>query len=247
MIVWDLPLRLFHWAFMICVIGAIASGKAQIWAIHERFGMAIMALVVFRIIWGFIGSPTARFAQFLTGPKAVLVTLRDLLRKKTDDKAGHSPLGGYATMALLLIPLMMAVTGAFSTDDILFDGPFYHFMPDWAGLAGDVHHFGEKLLFLIIALHLGALAYYGVRLRKNLVRAMVTGKRQTPTAQDAKDQDAKDQDAKDQDAKDPEVKGKDAKNKGGEISYQRTLFGVVLMIALVALAQWAILLRPDYF
>ena len=232
MIVWDLPLRLFHWAFMICVIGAIASGKAQIWAVHERFGMAIMALVVFRIIWGFIGSPTARFSEFLTGPKAVLATLRALWRKQTDDKAGHSPLGGYATMALLLIPLMMALTGAFSTDDILFDGPFYHLMPDWAGLAGDVHHFGEKLLFLIIALHLGALAYYGVRLRKNLVRAMVTGKRQEATGQEATGQEAK---------------VKDAKNKGGEISYQRTLFGVALMIALVALAQWAILLRPSYF
>ena len=178
MIVWDLPLRLFHWSFMICVFGAIATGKAQLWHIHERFGLAIIALVSFRILWGFIGSKTARFATFLTGPKQAWQTLVSLMKKQTSDKAGHSPLGGYATMALLLIPLFMALTGSFSTDDILFDGPFYHLMPQWAKQAGLLHHFGEKLVFFIILLHLVALGYYWFALKKNLIKPMVTGKKQ---------------------------------------------------------------------
>ena len=163
---------------MICVFGAIATGKAQLWDIHERFGLAIIALVSFRILWGFIGSKTARFATFLTGPKQAWQTLVSLMKKQTSDKAGHSPLGGYATMALLLIPLFMALTGSFSTDDILFDGPFYHLMPQWAKQAGLLHHFGEKLVFFIILLHLVALGYYWFALRKNLIKPMVTGKKQ---------------------------------------------------------------------
>ena len=178
MIIWDLPLRLFHWSLMICVFGAIATGKAQLWDIHERFGLAIMALVTFRILWGFIGSQTARFSTFLTGPKQVWQSFISLVKKQTSDRAGHSPLGGYATIALLLIPLFMAVTGSFSTDDILFDGPFYHVMPQWAQQAGQLHHFGEKLVFLIILLHVGALSYYWFGLRKNLIRPMIKGKGQ---------------------------------------------------------------------
>ena len=69
MVIWDLPLRLFHWSFMSCVFGAIISGKMNEWSVHERFGLAIMGLVLFRIIWGFVGSDTARFSNFLTGPK----------------------------------------------------------------------------------------------------------------------------------------------------------------------------------
>lgn len=218
MIIWDLPLRIFHWSFMICVFGAIISGKMGVWYVHERFGLAIMGLVAFRLIWGFIGSPTARFSQFLTGPMAVFRTLSDLRHKITSSKPGHSPLGGYATLALLAIPLMMALTGSFSTDDILYDGPFYHLMPDWANTAGSVHHFGEKLIFLIILMHVGALSYYRLRLRKNLLKPMVTGKGKA-----------------------------DETKPGGQLSPTRTMIGLFLMITLVIIAQFSTQLRPVYF
>ena len=217
MVIWDLPIRLFHWSFMACVFGAIISGKMNEWSVHERFGLAIMGLVVFRIIWGFVGSDTARFSNFLTGPKKVFSAFRDLLQKTPTDKAGHSPVGGYATLALLLIPLMMAVTGSFSSDDILYDGPFYHLLPQFADRAGDIHHFGEKLIFLIIILHLAALSYYRLRLRKNLVKPMITGK------------------------------GAKAAGAGGTLSKARTVFGISLMISLVIVAQLATQLRPSYF
>ena len=217
MIVWDLPLRLFHWSLMICVIGAIASGKMDNMDLHERFGLAVMGLVVFRIIWGFIGSQTARFSHFVKGPKAVLKGLKALRDKQSDSKAGHSAVGGYATLALLAIPLMMAITGSFSTDDILYDGPFYHLMPQWAKQAGAVHHFGEKLIFLIIILHVAALAYYYFRIKKNLIPAMVTGKSDKATG------------------------------TGGALSRGKTIFGLFLLASLVTLAQLATQLRPDYF
>lgn len=221
MIIWDLPLRIFHWSFMICVIGAIVSGKMAMWDIHERFGLGIMGLVIFRVIWGFIGSDTARFATFLQRPKAFISGLVDLWRKSPSRKAGHSAVGGYATIVLLIVPFMMALTGGFNTDDILYDGPFYHLMPDWAKQAGIFHHFGEKIIFLIILLHLGALGYYYFTLKKNLIPPMITGK--------------------------PSAKTHPPEGKGGALSRGRTLFGLILMAALVALAQSASQLRPDFF
>ena len=217
MIIWDLPLRVFHWSFMACVIGAIVTGKMENYMLHERFGLAIMGLVSFRVIWGFVGSHTARFVNFLAGPKAFLKSAKALWQKQADHKAGHSPTGGYATLALLAIPLVMALTGSFSTDDILYDGPFYHLRPDWANRAGMVHEIGEKVIFLIIILHLGAMAYYYVRLKKNLIPAMITGKTKSATG------------------------------TGGALSRGKTIFGLLLMAALVALAQSATQLRPDYF
>lgn len=217
MIIWDLPLRVFHWCFMGCVIGAIVTGKMENYMLHERFGLAIMGLVSFRIMWGFIGSHTARFANFLTGPKAFLASAKALRQKQVSDKAGHSPTGGYATLALLAIPLVMALTGSFSSNDILYDGPFYHLMPDWSRQAGMMHEIGEKLIFLIILLHVGALAYYYFKVKKNLIPPMVTGK------------------------------AKSATGTGGALSLGKTIFGLTLMAALVALAQSATQLRPDYF
>lgn len=217
MIIWDLPLRVFHWSFMACVIGAIVTGKMENYMLHERFGLAIMGLVSFRIIWGFVGSHTARFVNFLTGPKAFFASAKALFQKRVSDKAGHSSTGGYATLALLTIPLMMSLTGSFSTDDILYDGPFYHLMPDWADRAGMFHEIGEKLIFLIIILHISALAYYYFKIKKNLIPAMVTGK------------------------------AKSASGTGGALSRGKTIFGLFLMAALVALAQSATQLRPDYF
>ena len=215
--VWDLPLRLFHWGLMISIIGCFVSGKMENWDIHERFGMTVMALICFRIIWGFMGSETARFRHFLKSPKAVIETAKQMWQKTSTLTRGHSAVGGYATLALLFIPLMMALTGSISTDDILYDGPFYHLASEWSNLAGRIHHLGEKAIILIVILHLAALAFYWFALRKNLITAMVTGKQKQLQGQDI------------------------------TLSKARTIFGVVLMGAFIIIAQWAITLRPDYF
>lgn len=215
--VWDLPLRIFHWSLMISIIGCFISGKVENWEIHERFGMTVMALILFRILWGFIGSETARFRHFLKGPKAVIKTAQQMWKRTSSVSVGHSPVGGYATLALLFIPLMMAVTGSVSTDDILFDGPFYHLASEWSNLAGRIHHLGEKAIIAIVILHLSALAYYWFALRKNIISAMVTGKQPL-----LRDQDI-------------------------HLSKRHTILGLLLMVSFIIIAQWAIELRPDYF
>ena len=100
MIVWDFPLRLFHWSLFICVVGAIISAKTQVLWVHERFGLAVLGLVTFRIFWGFLGGYYARFGQFLRSPKAALNGLKMLFRPDPVPKSGHSALGGYAVSSL---------------------------------------------------------------------------------------------------------------------------------------------------
>ncbi|MGB1953806.1 MAG: cytochrome b/b6 domain-containing protein, partial [Candidatus Puniceispirillum sp.] len=122
--IWDLPLRLFHWGLVICIVGAIMSAKNEVFVVHERFGLAVMALVGWRIIWGFIGGYHARFANFLRGPLTVIAWLREEkagLHKVRG--AGHSPIAGYSVLAMLMIAWFMAFSGSISTDGILFDGP----------------------------------------------------------------------------------------------------------------------------
>ena len=215
--VWDLPLRIFHWALMISIMGCFVSGKMENWAIHERFGMSVMALILFRIIWGFIGSETAQFRNFLTMPKAVFATAKQMWKKRSSLSRGHSPVGGYATLALLAIPLVMAFTGSISTDDILYDGPFYHLASEWSQLAGRIHHLGEKAIIAIVILHLGALGFYWFALRKNIITPMVTGRQK-------------------------HLQGEDV-----TLSKARSLFGLCLLGSFIIIAQWAITLRPDYF
>ena len=216
-VIWDLPLRVFHWTLVFCVVTSVISAKIGQTAIHERSGLAVMALILFRVIWGFIGSQTARFSSFLKSPLAVCSSLRKLMLKQTDNSSGHSALGGYATIVLLTVCLVMAVSGSFSTDDILYDGPFAHLAPHYANLASSVHHMTEKALFTVILLHLFALFVYFWRLKKNLVPAMVSGRR-------------------------PKAIG-----PSGNLSKLREVFGLLLITVLIGLFQFAPLLKPSFF
>tara|TARA_B100000963_G_scaffold329589_1_gene319087 strand:+ start:608 stop:1297 length:690 start_codon:yes stop_codon:yes gene_type:complete len=216
-VIWDLPLRIFHWALVLCVVTSVISAKTGLTTIHERSGLAVMALILFRLVWGFLGSQTARFSSFLKSPPAVWSSLRQLILKQTDELSGHSALGGYATIVLLTICIVMAVSGSFSTDDILYDGPFAHIAPDYIKLASSVHQMTEKVLFAVIILHLFAMFVYFWRLKKNLVPAMITGRR-------------------------PKAVG-----PSGDLSMLRTVFGLLLIIGLIGLFQLAPLLKPSLF
>ena len=216
-IIWDLPLRVFHWLLVLCVVTSVTSAKLGLTGIHERSGLAVMALILFRIVWGFSGSQTARFSGFLKSPRCVWYSLRKLMLKQTDDLSGHSALGGYATIVLLTICMVMAVSGSFSTDDILYEGPFAHFAPNHIKLASSIHHMTENALYAVIVLHLLALFVYFWRLKKNLVPAMITGSR-------------------------PKAVG-----PSGVIPMAHTVFGLLLMTALIGLFQLAPLLKPSLF
>ena len=220
MVVWDLPLRLFHWGLAAAVIGAVISGKAEILWLHERFGLAVMGLVAFRLFWGFLGGHYARFGQFLVVPTAAVEGLRRLFDSEKQPVAGHSAHGGYAVLGLLAVTGFMAVSGAFSNDDVLFEGPLAHVLPHLSDAATNAHEVAEKFLFLILFLHLAAILIYKFVKRRNLTMAMVKGRVDT----------------------DPSPTGPD-----GGISVARCVAGLLLLFLCVAAAQSLSLLRPAMF
>ncbi len=111
MIVWDLPLRLYHWLLVICVVSAYITADWNDRNIHQFFGMAVLGLCVFRFIWGFIGSPSAKFYYLIKSPSIVISYVIQVLKRKAHTSAGHSPLGGWATIALISITSWFAITG----------------------------------------------------------------------------------------------------------------------------------------
>jgi cytochrome b len=172
--VWDLPTRIFHWALALLVVAAFVSAKigggAMIW--HGRFGLAIIGLLAFRIVWGFVGSTYARFAQFVRGP----ATIRAYLKGEWQGQ-GHNPIGALSVLALLGILAAMAGTGLFANDDIAYEGFLVPLVgSDLSGKITGIHHLLEKVLMLIVALHVGAIAFYARVKKHNLVKPMLTGR-----------------------------------------------------------------------
>jgi len=171
--IWDLPLRLFHWLLVMAVIGSFVSvklgGNAMIW--HGRFGYLVLALIVFRLIWGFVGTHHARFAQFIKSPKVILAYL-----KNPTETPGHSPLGAISVVVLIGLFLVQALAGLFASDDISFDGPLAKFVAStWVELLTSFHRLNEWVLLALVAVHIGAILYYKYAKRINLISAMITG------------------------------------------------------------------------
>lgn len=171
--IWDLPTRLFHWALVACIVGAFVSvklgGLYMDW--HVRFGCAALGLIIFRVLWGFIGPRYARFSQFVRGPLAVARYL-----KGAAAPAGHNPLGALSVLALLLVVGFQAVSGLFATDDIMTQGPLFgHVSEPTANLLTSWHKLNEWVILALVALHLLAVAWYALVRRKRLVRAIITG------------------------------------------------------------------------
>jgi cytochrome b len=174
-LVWDLPVRVTHWALVITVAGAWATHYAgTAWfAWHRRLGYATLVLVAFRVVWGFIGTRHARFASFLRGPRAILA----YLRSGAPAAAGHNPLGALSVVAMLAALLVQAATGLCANDEIASAGPFYGWLsPVVSDRITAVHVASSNVLLGLIVLHLVAIAWYERALRRPLVRAMVSGR-----------------------------------------------------------------------
>jgi cytochrome b len=174
--IWDLPTRIFHVVFACSVVGAIISAKVgQAWIEwHVRFGIATLALLIFRIVWGLIGPRYARFSQFVCGP----VTVWRYITQTSPDSnkiPGHNPLGALSIIAMLAIIGVQAVTGLFANDDILTQGPFAQYVSDTiSAFMTGIHQLNEKFVFAIIGLHLIAILIYTLKGQK-LIAPMVHG------------------------------------------------------------------------
>ena len=176
--VWDLPTRLFHWGFVIAIAGAFISGERGAIEAHELFGLAAFGLVVFRLIWGFVGHETARFRHFLKPPAVILTYLTEVLRRRSHGATpGHNPLGGLAVLALLAVMGTMAVTGLWSGDDILYEAPLTAagIRPDLAAPMGAWHARLHFLVPLLVVVHVAAIAAHRLWLGERLVSRMIDG------------------------------------------------------------------------
>lgn len=175
--IWDLPTRLFHWLLTVSVIGLIVTAKvggdAMNW--HFRLGYVVFALLLFRLMWGFVGGRWSRFASFFPTPARLGRYLRGQARP--EDHAGHNPLGAFSVLAMLLVLAAQVGTGLFSDDDIAFAGPLTGLVAGSTVRAASSYHkdVGQLLVIGLVALHLLAIAFYFFAKRKNLVRPMVTG------------------------------------------------------------------------
>lgn len=184
--VWDPWIRLVHWAIVILIPFSYWTAVTSRHDWHFLSGYAILALVIFRIAWGFVGSQTARFSAFLRGPVAALRHLGHLRRREATVEVGHTAAGGWMVLVLLLLILVQAATGLFSDDLIFTRGPLARRVDEaWSSLATSIHLRVFWVIAAAAVLHILAIIAYRVLVRQNLVKAMVTGELTLPPGQAA--------------------------------------------------------------
>ena len=175
---WDLPVRTFHWLLAILVVVSFVTGHlGGDWlAWHFRSGYTILTLVVFRVAWGFVGSETARFTQFLRGPGAGVAYARETFAGRRPSVLGHNPLGGWMVLLLLAVVLAQAATGLFTDDEISTRGPLAVTVSDAVvGKLGAFHHVNQWVLVAAVVLHVAAIFVYRRWLTADLVGPMWHG------------------------------------------------------------------------
>lgn len=181
--VWDAPVRLLHWALVPLLALSLWSGLTARWETHVLSGYAILALLLFRLAWGLVGSDTARFARFLRPPPEGLRHLRHLRRREPDTEIGHNAAGGWMVLALLALLLVQAASGLFADDGIFTRGPLARSVSGEASdAATSVHLRAWWLVAGAVALHVLAVAAYALLKGQDLVRPMVTGVKRLPAA-----------------------------------------------------------------
>ena len=176
--VWDAPTRLFHWTIVILVFVSWLSADQGFMTVHLCSGLALLALLLFRVGWGLVGSTTARFSDFLHPPRAVFGYFKGMRSGEKHVYAGHNPAGGLMVAAMILVLLAQAVTGLFANDGLHFSGPLALLVSDDVSTwLTKLHGTIFNLILLLIWCHVVAIGFYLFVKRENLVKAMVTGRK----------------------------------------------------------------------
>lgn len=173
---WDAPVRIVHWSFVLLIPALWRTWKADRMPLHETLGYILLALLLFRLFWGFAGSGPARFASFVKGPRGVVAYLTG---KRREPVLGHNPLGGWSVVALLGLTTVEVVLGLFTQDvDGLESGPLTHFVSyDRAEAARHWHGLAFDALVVLVCIHVAAILFYLMVKRDDLVGPMVTGRK----------------------------------------------------------------------
>ena len=190
--IWDLPTRSFHILLILCVVGLIATGElgGNAMQLHFWFGYAVLTLVLFRCVWGFVGGHWSRFINFVPTPSKLLTYVRALRTKQSPKSIGHNPLGALSVLGMLGVLLIQVLSGLMSDDEISNAGPWTTWVPaDWIELATEYHsEIGKVLLILLIVLHVGTVVYYKLIKHDDLITPMLNGDKElasdTPASRD---------------------------------------------------------------
>lgn len=188
--IWDLPIRLFH-VLLITLLGLSwytgetmhvfsfgpQEGPSQ-FDLHRWSGYSILTLILFRLVWGFMGSTTARFSHFMAGPRSVLAYVRGLIRGGSADIVGHNPIGGWSVLLMLALLLSQAVIGLMASEDTYgLEGPLDHLVGKENSLwLGGIHHLLFEAILVVLGVHIVAVFAYLLLKRDNLITPMITGR-----------------------------------------------------------------------
>lgn len=191
--VWDLPTRAWHWLLVLAVAGLVVTGNIggnwMSW--HQRLGYAVMAMLIFRLLWGMVGGRWSRFSSFIYSPR----TLLDYMRGRTNASVeiGHSPLGALSVFALLAVLIAQVGTGLFSDDEIAFMGPLAHRVASETAYAATAYHkgWGKTALLALVGLHIAAIAWYQWARGKALLPPMWHGDKMVPVGTPASEDSAR--------------------------------------------------------
>ena len=176
--VWDGPTRIFHWLLVLMIPAMWWTAENDQIGLHVTLGLAMVSLLVFRLVWGVIGASTARFANFLKGPRVV----RSYLKGDAEEGIGHNPIGGWSVAAMLVVLLLQVGLGLFAEDDDgLVSGPLSSWLSSGTvERITDIHEIMFYVLLGLIVLHIGAILYYAIAKRRDLVSPMITGRGSAP-------------------------------------------------------------------
>lgn len=182
--IWDLPTRLFHWLLAILVVALIVSarigGNAMEW--HFRFGYAVLSLLAFRIVWGFVGGYWSRFARFFYTPATTWRYLRGRSQPDELHDVGHNPLGSLSVYVLLLVLVAQVASGLVSDDEIASSGPLVRFVSSSVSGKASAWHteVGQWLIIALAVLHVLAVLFHVIVKHKQLIGPMVSGDKALP-------------------------------------------------------------------
>lgn len=179
---WDLPVRIFHWALVVLLVSQLvtASIGGNAMQFHAFGGYCALTLVVFRLLWGFLGGKHARFRDFVRGPGPVIRYAKSILRGPHPSHRGHNPLGGWSVLAMLASLLVQATSGLFASDDVMMEGPLAKHVSNRASeIATAIHDVNAAVLLALIAVHIAAVLFYLLAKKENLIVPMITGRSQS--------------------------------------------------------------------
>jgi cytochrome b len=182
--VWDLPIRLFHWLLVLCIAGSFVTinlGDEFIqW--HAYFGYSILTLLIFRIVWGFVGSKHARFLSFIPSKQAIF----DYLQGRSPRVLGHNPIGALSVFALLFVLSVQVFTGLFVDDEVSFKGPLEKYVSgSVASFFSEIHEGNQVVILTLIAIHIAAIIFYKKFKGEDLIKPMISGDKEIDPSEEA--------------------------------------------------------------